>query len=673
MITTKWKTKLALALCFAVPDLGVAQNPLPRDLTQVNLEDLMNVQVTSVSKKEQRLWRAGAAIFVISQEDIRRSGATNIPDLLRMVPGVDIAQITANTYAISIRGFSDRFANKVLVLIDGRSVYSPLNSGVQWDQQHVPLEDIDRIEVIRGPGGSIWGANAVNGVISIITKSAKATKGGLVRAGVGSQDSMGGVAQYGGSIGQSGAYRIFGDYSAVGNLPSPNGENVTNSGHRTQQGFRSDWDYSSSDAMTVQGDLLQVHEAQTMHVPLKNNLPSYPTFDDRISVTAGNVLGRWDHVAANGSDTTLQVYDDAYSRRGDGFDEVRNTVDIDFQHHLTAGPRHDIVWGFGYRFSHVEVSEGQYHVSFLPAHRVDNLVNVFLQDEIKLSSSVWLTLGSKFEHNSYTGFEYEPSAKLVWTPTDHQAIWASAARAIRQPAQVDFGLNVDLTVIPTGPTSFSVLQVLGNPNLKAEKLYDLEIGYRAQIAKQFSLDVVGFSSIYHDLRTYERQTPFFTTAAGPPHVVIPMLFGNLGHAHNYGVEASTNWNVTNRWRLSPGYTYLQMDVNGDPGTKDTAPGKIENESPKHQVQVRSFLNLTRHLDWDTTISKVGHLNDGGQGSTPGYLRLDTRLGWRVGENTEFSVVGQNLLSPAHAEYHDAYGIEHSLVPRSVFAKVTWRF
>ena len=376
---------LALGLGVAIP--SSAQLPTPRDLTQFSLEDLMNVQVTSVSKREQKLSKAGAAVYVINQEDIRRSGATNIPDLLRMVPGVHVAQMNTHTWAISIRGFTDKYGDKVLVMIDGRSVYTPLTSGVNWDQQDVPLEDIDRIEVIRGPGGTVWGANAVNGVINIITKSSKATPGGLISAGAGSQEAAQGLVQYGGRIGAKGAYRVFGDYTNLGNSPAPTAQAVTDGWHKSHAGFRSDWELSPKDTMTVQGDLFQSREAQTIDTLFTNDLPREEIFDDQITVGAGNVLGRWDHTLLNGSGTSLQVYYDHYDRVERGLGETRNTVDVDFQHHLTLGSRNNIVWGAGYRVTSDNITPG-YAIRYQPARRTDNLFSAFVQDEIRLTPSL---------------------------------------------------------------------------------------------------------------------------------------------------------------------------------------------------------------------------------------------------------------------------------------------
>jgi iron complex outermembrane receptor protein len=649
-----------VAALTALPCL--AQQP---DLSQASLEDLMNMQVTSVSKKEQKLSKTGAAIFVITQEDIRRSGATNIPDLLRLAPGVDVARIDANRWAISIRGFSDQHADKVLVLIDGRSVYSPSFSGVFWDMVDVPLEDIERIEVIRGPGGTVWGANAVNGVINIITTSAEASQGGLISAGTGSEDHADTLVQYGGKIGQNGDYRVFGKFFDIGNSVFPSGQEAADGWLAGHAGFRSDWNLSQRDSLTVQGDFLRTDESQTITTLFSNALPLMETFNDPVTVTAGNVLARWTHTLANGSQMSLQVYDD-YSRHFEqGFLDSQNTVDLDFQHHIGLGSRNDVVWGLGARVIDSEYGNG-YDFTIVPNHRLDRLFSAFLQDELKLTDSLSLTMGSKFEHNDFTGFEFEPSAQLVWTPTGRQTLWVSAARAIREPSSIDVGLYDDATSFPIGAT-FAVVRILGNPAMKAEELRDFEVGYRVLANKRVSLDATGFASLYPNLQSLAQQTPYFATQQGVPYMVLPELFVNGGRAHTYGAEFFANWNVTDHWRIRPGYSYFHMHLHGDSSSINPQPGV----SPNHQFQVRSLLDLPHHLEWDNTLGFVSKL---AVGNVPAYARLDSRLGWRVGEFVELSVVGQNLLTPRHVEFSDTiYPTNYTLVERSVFAKVTWRF
>jgi len=638
----------------------------PADLTQVSLEDLMHIQVTSVSKKEQTLSKTGAAVFVINEEDIRRSGATNVPDLLRMVPGVNVQRIDANSWAIGIRGFADIYADKVLVLVDGRSVYRPSFSGVLWDEQDMPLENIERIEVIRGVGGTVWGANAMNGVINITTKHAKDTQGGIIAAGTGSETSADGLVQYGGKIGSKGAYRAFGRYFNIESSILPSGARAVDGWHGFHEGFRSDWELSPQDSLTVEGDLLRNREGQTLKgVVFANALPLQADVNDRIEFNGGNILGRWSHTLANGSNLSLQMYDDYYSRRVEGLNETRNTVDLDFQHHVAIGSRHDVVWGLGYRMTSDHFTPG-YSVTILPPHRRDNLFSTFVQDEITITNSLSFILGSKFEHNAYTGFEYEPGAQLVWEPTKRQTLWASVARAIRQPSRKDYGLSMPFAVVPVSQGGFGITELVGQLHPKTEEVRDFELGYRMQIRKGLSLDAVAFWSSYRHLMTLEPQDPIFTMSPPPPHVVIPLMFDYKAHAHNYGAEIDANWNVTDRWKIRSGLSLLHMNVISNPDSRGSIVAN-EGNAPKYQFQIRSLVNLTRRLEWDTSLMCVAHL-----ATVPSYRRLDTRLGWRLGESAEFSVVGQNLLTPRHLEHGDEW-VGRTQVERSVFGKITWRF
>lgn len=628
----------------------------------------MNVEVTSVAKKEQKISRTGSAVFAITEEDIRRSGATNVPDVLRMVPGVQVAQLDANIWVICVRGFSDRFADKVLVLIDGRTVYTPTSSGVYWDQQDVPLEDVERIEVIRGPGGTVWGANAVNGVISITTKNARQTKGGLVSSASGSEESSSGVAQWGGAAGQTGAYRLFGKYDGIGSLPLADGTPGGDGWHLWHTGFRSDLDVSAKDSLTVQGDFLRTSEGEILNVVLANQLPQQPTFGSRTSVYAGNILERWNRKISEDSSMALQAYYDGYDRHEEGGYEGRRTFDLDFQNHVKVNARHDLVWGLGFRTTSDNLTP-KYSKSYVPAQRTDNLFNAFLQDEMMVANDWHLVVGSRLEHNSYTGFEFEPGAQLVWTPTERQSVWASAARAIRQPARADTGIRIDLAIVPLNNGGFGVKEVTADPNRKAEELIAYQFGYRAEISKKLSLDVATFWNRYHHLQTDEPGTPFFTNSPAPPHEVFPETSTDHAHARTYGVEAFFNWTVTQRWRVSPGYTFLQMAVNPDASSLDTSVSGQGGDAPKHAYTIRSQVTLPRNLEWDTSFYFVGALPDQGISA---YDRLDTRLGWRLGETSEVSVVGQNLLAPRHGEFGDDAPL-HTLAQRSLFAKLEWHF
>ena len=655
---------LRLVLIASISNLSPAQTP--RDLTQASLEDLMNIQVTSVSKKEQKLSKAAAAIFVITQEDIHRSGATNIPDLLRMAPGVDVEQIDANAWAISVRGFNSRYSNKVLVLIDGRTVYTPSFSGVYWEHLDMPLEDIDRIEIIRGPGATMWGANAVNGVISIITKSSKQTKGGLLSAGAGSNLKTQDALQYGGDLGQSASYRVYGKYGDVGNSAGSAGILANDRWSRIHGGFRSDLSPTDRDDVMVQGDLFSNDENQTRR---SNFIPTPldQIFQQDLEATGGDLLARWSHTLAGGSQTSLQGYYDTYRRTDLGVPEDLKTFDLDFQHHLVAGDRNDIVWGLGYRVYNSGLAPG-YSIAFLPPVETDSLFSAFIQDEIRISDTVSLTLGGKLEHNPYTGFQTEPSIRVAWTPTDRQTWWAAASKAIRQPSRTDVAIDVTLQAIPIDSNTMQVTRLYGNPQLKNEEVRDYELGYRADLSKNLSLDLATFWSSYRNVETDDPQQPQFIPGS-PTVILVPLVYQNHAHAVDYGAELALNWNVNSHWRISPGYSYLHARFTQD------APGAVvgfglDTGFPPHLFEIRSLVNLPRRLEFDQALYYTSRLPGG---AVPGHARLDVRLARRLGESTEISVVGQNLLRPATAEYGDAFAVIGTQAVRSVFGRITWRF
>jgi len=658
---------LGLSLTFPIrAQQNQQQNP-PPDLTHMNLEDLLNVKVTSVSKREENLSRVAAAVFVISQEDIRRSGATNIPDVLRMAPGVDVEQIDANAWAISIRGFNERYSNKVLVLIDGRSVYTPSFSGVFWDQIDMPMDNIERIEVIRGPGATVWGANAVNGVISIITKSAKETKGTLVTAAGGSQVKADGLVQHGGSVGADAAYRVFGNGSDIGNSA---GVQMPADDHwrRVHGGGRLDWDVSPADSLMVQGDLFANKENQTRfsgYIPT----PFDTIFSENINAVGGDVLARWSHTLAGGSQTSLQAYFDTYRRTDMGVPEVERTFDLDFQDHVAPRGRHNIVWGLGFRTFTSSLSPG-YSVSFSPPSERGFLFSGFFQDEIRATDSLWVTVGSKMERNPYTGFQTEPSVRLVWAPpASRHAIWASASKAVRQPSRADTAIETNLETIPAGPDAVEVFRLYGNRKILNEQALDYELGYRSQFAKSLSLDVATFLTFYRHLETIEPQA-MQVIPGSPTEFQIPMLYENNAHAADYGGEVSLNWVVNSRWRIVPGYSYLHSTIRQDPSSQGLPAYTVPADFPQNTLQARSLWNLSRKMEFDQSLYYTARL----PGATiPGHVRLDLRLARRLSESVDISVVGQNLLRPRTLEYGDSYGVIGTQSVRSVYGKLTWRF
>jgi iron complex outermembrane receptor protein len=641
-------------------------------LADLSIEELMNESITSVSKREQKLSQVAAALFVINQEDIRHSGALNIPDLLRIVPGLDVAQINANTWAISARGFNHQFSDKLLVLIDGRAVYQPTSGGVYWDTQDVPLEDIERIEVIRGPGATLWGSNAVNGVINVITKQTKDTQGALVTAGGGTYDRAFGAVQYGGEIGENASYRVFTKYLDKGDLLDLTGQRSNDGWHLLHGGFRVDGNVSKSDSLTVQGDIYTGNEGAVVGHIVSISPPNNDIAERLSELSGGNVLGRWNHVLSSSSDTTTQLYVDRYVRTGPASNEARNTVDLDFQQHLVAGSRQNLVWGAEYRRSADQIN-GTIDDAYAPADRTMQLFSAFAQDEIALQPErVFLTLGTKLEHSNFTGgVEFEPNVRLTWTPNVRSSLWGAVAEAARTPDRADLNgeYGVAAFTLPNGTPA--VLSILGSPRRKSEHLLATDLGYRLQASERVSVDVSMFFNHYSRLRSLEPGAPFFETDP-VPHVEIPLVYGNQLHGTTEGLEVGAHFKATDRWTLSPGFALLHMNLRTDPTSMDTTTAAdIEGANPRRQAQLRSSMNLSRDLTWDTSIYFVDRLP---AQNVPSYTRLDTQLIWRTAEHVELRLVGQNLLRNLHVESNDIEtGVNPTQVKRSAYAKLTWRF
>jgi iron complex outermembrane receptor protein len=655
---------LPVALLLAIPAWPQQK---AADLAEKSIEDLMNMDVTSVSKKEQKMSQVAAAVFVITQQDVRHSGATNIPGLLRMVPGLDVAQIDANTWAISARGFNLQFASKLLVLIDGRAVYTPLTGGVNWDTQDVPLDDIERIEVTRGPGGTVWGANAVNGVINIITKKARDTQGVLITGGGGTTEQGFGTVQYGGTIKGATSYRVFAKYLNSGALPGLTGQDADDGWHLLHTGFRADTSWSQKDSLTIQGDLYTGDEGaiivhSILSPPENVNLPKV------IDLSGGNILSRWNHMFSSRSDISLQVYFDRYIRSGPNADERRNTYDLDFQHHLALGARHDLIWGVGYRYTE-DHTVGTIDGTFIPANRVGQLFNTFMQDQIALKPGrLYLYVGTKFENSYFAGWNLEPSVRLAWTPSTQSTFWAAISRASRTPSRRDVGLDAVLAALP-GPAEVALL---GNEDFVSEHVVSYEAGYRTQPSDRLSIDAAVFFNVYGKLESIEMLPSFIDHNTNPPILVHPLTFGNKLHGTTEGVEISLNWKIANRWTLSPGYSFLEMHLHTDATSLDaTSVGDAQGSNPGHQAQLRSRLELPHNFTWNTNVYFVGRLP---AQFVPSYTRLDTLLTWRPTERLEVSLVGQNLIRDHHLEFNDfIQSVNSSQVKRSAYAKMTWIF
>jgi iron complex outermembrane recepter protein len=660
---------LVLAVLASFPVTAWPQ-PKPTDLTTESIEDLMNIQVTSVSKTEQSLSQAASAIFVITPDAIRRSGATNIPDLLRMVPGLDVARINAYTWAVSARGFNGRFSDKLLVLLDGRSVYTPTFDGVFWEVLDLPLNDVERIEVIRGPGGSVWGANAVNGVINIMSRKASAIQGALLVAGDGNVDQGFGTVQYGGKAGKETDYRLFAKYLNVGRFPGLTSPDGADGWRMLRGGFRSDTVLSSKDTLMLQGDLYSARETNPLPVFVFTPQPTIENVDLRVNLSGGFLQGVWNHTWSAHSAASFQLYYDEY-KRNDQLREGRKTFDFDFQHHFSGWARQNIVWGLTYRYS-ASQSDGFLGISIVPPSRDTQLFSSFVQDEISIvPSHLLLTIGAKLEHNYYSGFDNMPSARVAWMPNQRQTLWMAVSKTERTPSELDAALRADGGVFP-GPGGVPVLLTLsGNPNFKDEKLIASEIGYRTTISPQLSIDLTAYYNRYSHLETSEPSIPYIVNTA-PQYFVQPLTYGNLMHGETHGTEVAINWSATDRWTLSPGYAFEQLHMHLAPTSQDTfSVSGAQGSSPVNAAQLRSHLAVAHGLAWDAAGYFVGLLTDP---SEPSYTRLDTGLSWELGERMSLSVVGQNLLKEKHQEFVDkTASVNTTLIKRSAYAKVEWRF
>jgi iron complex outermembrane receptor protein len=543
------------------------------DLTAMNIEDLMNVKVTSVSKKEQKLSRTAAAIFVITPEDIRRSGATSIPDVLRMVPGMDVAQINGSTWAISARGFNQQFSNKLLVMIDGRVVYTSLFAGVFWDNiLDFPLEDIARIEVIRGPGGTIWGANAVDGVINIFTKNTSETRGGLVVAEGGNIDQESGMVQYGGELKAGTDYRLYTKYFNRTNLLDLNGQIGQDGWHQLRGGFRMDSTLSPKDSLMVEGDITTGREGELGFVLPSITSPGYLAESEQINISNGSLESVWNHVYSPRSDTSLQVSFDRDKRRDPQNPETRDTLDFDFQHHIALGGRQDVVWGLGYRYT-TDLILGSLTVFENPASSTHQIFDGFFQDEIALvPNRLYLTGGMKLEHNDYTGFEVMPSVRLAWAPSAHHTLWLAISRALRAPSRYDTNLVLNIGNVGTSD-SVDLLRLYGNSQFQDERLLAYEMGYRTALGNHVSIDLAAYFDDYDNLQTTEPAASFSEPTPLPAHVVSPLIYENLMNGEVHGLEVAANVKVTDRWTFSPGYAFERIHMHTDPTSEDipTAP------------------------------------------------------------------------------------------------------
>lgn len=650
----------------ALPSSSLAQARVP-DLTQVSIEDLMKIEITAAGRKEQRATDVAAAVFVITQDDIRRSGMTSVPDLLRMAPGVDVAQINSNKWAVSVRGFNGMYANKLLVLIDGRSVYNRLFSGVLWDAQDLMLDDVDRIEVIRGPGAAMWGANAMNGVINIVTKAAAETQGGLVRAD-GARFGGQGAVRYGGALGAA-HYRLYAQWTGREQSLIAGGTRADDASNTVTTGFRSDWT-SRPGAFTLVGTFT----AGQAHALWPNLDPQTglrePIASDSSSMKGGNVLGRWTATRSSGSTLKIQSFVDFAGRREPVGDYHRRAFDVDTQFHAKLGKRQDVVAGAGYRLIN-EGFEGRGGFSLAPVEDSASLVTAFLQDEIALfGKRLALTLGSQLQYDSDSGWDVQPTARVMWMGLPRQRLWAATSRAVRTPSMTDRGVRIDLLPVPSASGLPLAVSLLGNPAAKTERLVDTEAGYRIDIGGVASIDVTGFVGRYDQLQTQEPGAPEVVFLPSP-HVLVVTQFGNQLEATTRGLEVGAHWTPLPAWQLDGSYTTFELIPHLAATSRDPGAAVSGGSSPRRQWQVRSTLAPGTRA---TLAVSIFHTSPLERYNVSAHTRGDATAEWRFTSGLSLMAIGQNLFEASHAEFGGTASLLLATeVPRSASLRLRWTF
>lgn len=670
--------EIALLILFLLSALLLASNARAASadpnagnpLKVLTLEQLGNVEVTTASRQPEEVRKTSAAIYVLTQDDIQRSGATTIPDALRLVPGVEVAQIDSNKWSIGIRGFGSRLSRDVLVLIDGRTVYTTLLAGTYWEVQNVMLQDVDRIEVIRGPGATIWGPNAVNGVINIITKNTKDTRGGLVSAGGGNVDQGFFNARYGGGNGQTFDYRVYSMGFNRGPQFHADGDNY-DSWRAAQGGFRTDFSPNQRDSFTVQGDIYDEGAGET--VTAVTYAPPYQQVVQGTELlSGGNILARWQRIQGDGKDIQVQAYYDRTNRREPNFEDLRNTFDVDLLDRFRLPARQQISLGLGARSSkgaNPTIVSGLY---FLPEKRTDALFTAFFQDEIELvQKRLTLTVGTKLLKTNYTGVQLQPTGRLLWTPSDKQSLWAAFTHAVRTPSDAEraFYLSGFAGFGPGGIPFFARFNA--NPNFQSEQLNGYEAGYRYLIGKQLYFDVAAFYNHYSDLFSEGLAgSVFLENDPPPPHLLLPAQFGNDLFGTTRGIEFAPEWRPKKFWRLRASYSYLEMELALKPNhgvDVDTA-DSTDGSSPRNEVSAQSGFDFGKAFNLDLTYRFVSALP---AMTIPSYSTADVRFAWQARSDLQLSLVGRNLFQPHHFEFASDPG-PNVAIKRSAYAEITWQ-
>lgn len=648
-----------LGVVLAAPAQVLAQTGAG-DLGPLSIRELMDVPVTTVARVPELRFHAPASVFVITSEDIRHSGAITLPEALRLAPGVHVARIDGNKWAVGIRGFTDRLARAMLVLIDGRAVYSPLFAGTYWEVQDLPLDDIERIEVVRGPGAALWGANAVTGIINIIRKTPAASQGTRVTVGAGNEDPALVSFRHGGGTGDL-AYRVSGKVLARDPQRSLRGFDYDDQ-QLVQAGARADWE-TRRGLMTLQGDVYRTvignRDSLTTYAPPSRE---FLVTDDTLS--GGNVLFRWSGRSDGPRAPRLQAYYDRTHRTELVFRERQDTADIDYQQGLQRG-RHGVLWGAGYRLVHGETETGG-TLRFFPPDRTDQLFSGFVQDDIVLvRDRLHASAGTRLEHNDYSGVEWQPRARLLWTPSASHALSMAVTRAVRTPSRVEHDFESGNVLDPDAP---SFIRLQPNPGFQSEELVSYEAGYLANPHPRVLATLALFRNQHDDVMSAELRETFIETDARGTRRIVPVQFGNGLHGHSYGAETTVDVRVAPWWRSTVNYSYLRFHLSRQPGSADlTQEVAAEGGSPRHQVQVTTSIQIGARgsVDWF-----YRYLSDLPALEVPAYGTSNLRFEWAVRDGLSLFVIGRNLHEARHLEYED--GADGSFeIERAIIAGLQW--
>ncbi len=663
-----WRVLLGLWLPWLLLLAGLAGAKEPvlegRPLSSLSIEELADVEVTTASRRPESQLEAAAAVYVITQEDIRRSGVTTLVEALRLAPGVEVARLSGDRWAVGIRGFASRLSRSVLVLIDGRSVYTTLFAGTYWEVQDTLLEDVERIEVVRGPGGALWGANAVNGVINIITKSAEETPGTLLSVGAGSEERFFAKVRYGGAFGQRGRYRVYGKYVDRDSQKPGSGEPFDD-WRRAQLGFRADTTTAGGSQITFQGDAYSARDGE--RTLLNSFTPPYRfTVDDDTELAGGNLRASWSRQRDDGEVLTFQGYYDRTERRQPDFREDRDVVDLDLQRRRRFGERQELTWGVGFRSTWSDTLTPLATVKILPPSRTEQLYSAYAQDEFHLGSRWRLTLGTKIEHNDYSGFEFQPTLRLAFLASEKQTFWTAVSKAVRTPSRVENDVVKSNGLVPGQPI---FLRLIGDGEFRTERIIAYEAGYRRQLGSQIQLDLAVFYNDLDYLTTGERVGPNFSESdAAGARLVLPFGFRNGLFGHARGAELAADATLASWLKMRTTYSYLELDLASTGGDQVSGP-RIMGSSPRHRAALALYADLPRHFGVDLTLRAVDRLP---ALSIPGYTNLDLRFSYQPTPQIEISLVGQGLLEADHLEFDDGeQGMTR--IQRGFYGKLAWRF